>query len=353
MRPSRLVLLALAPILLSLQLPAYVVAQAAPPGSGYEGDAFEFERIRDDVYIGMGTGSLTVMSNAAIVINEDDVLVVDSHVSPAGAHALLQELKRITPKPVRYVVNSHYHFDHSHGNQVYGPEVEIIGHEYTRQALESGISLQGRTFARFLAPIPGRVESMRAQLDTTSNPAAREELAARLSVQENFLAATNAVEPTPPNVTLERQLTLFRGGREIRMEFLGRGHTAGDVIVYLPEERVVMTGDLLYGGLSYMGNAYIPDWIETLEKLKELDFDVILPGHGPPVRDRAVIDNFQAYLRDLWAQILELHAAGVPAAEAAARIDMRSHSENYPQIRSIGVDLDAVERAYELLDTGI
>ena len=352
MRPSRLVLLATTLFGLSLQTSVELAAQGAPPGSEYEGQAFEFERIRDDVYIAIGTGALTVMSNAAIVINEDDVLLVDSHVSPAGAYALLQELRQITPKPVRYVVNSHYHFDHAHGNQVYGPEVEIIRHEYTRQALESGLSLQGRTHARFLAPIPGRVASLQAELDTTSNPQAREELAARLRIQENFLAATNAVEPTPPTITLDRRLTLFRGGREIRMEFLGRGHTAGDVVVYLPQERVVMTGDLLYSGLSYMGNAYIPDWIETLEKLKELDFDVILPGHGPPVRDRAVIDHFQAYLRDLWAQIQELHAAGVPAAEAAARIDMRDHSQNYPQIRSIGVDIDAVERAYELLDTG-
>ncbi|MQA90883.1 MAG: MBL fold metallo-hydrolase [Gemmatimonas sp.] len=329
-----------------------LAAQGAPPGSDYEGQAFEFEQIRDDVYIARGTGALTVMSNAAIVINDEDVLVVDSHVSPAGAYALLRELREITTKPVRYVVNSHYHFDHSHGNQIYGPGVEIIGHEYTREAMATGLSLSGRTFARFLAPIPERVASMRAELDATSDPAAREELAQRLEVQENFLAATNSVEPTPPNVTLERQLTLIRGGNEIRIEFLGRGHTAGDVVVYLPEQRVLMTGDLFYSGLSYMGNAYIPDWIETLEKLKEFDFDVVLPGHGPPVRDPAVIDNFQAYLRDFWEQVNELHDADVPVEEAAARMDLRSHGENYPQIRSIGVDVDAVDRAYELIETG-
>jgi cyclase len=353
MRSSRQLLLTVA-VGSAIGLQSTLVhAQAAPPGSEYDGPAFQFERIRDDVYIGTGTGALTVMSNAAIVINDEDVLVVDSHVSPAGAYALLEELRQITPKPVRYVVNSHYHFDHSHGNQIYGPGVEIIGHEYTRAAMAAGISLAGRTYARFLEPIPERVATMRAELESATDPAAREELAARLRVQENFLAATNSVVPTPPNVTLERQLTLHRGDNEIRIEFLGRGHTAGDVVVYLPEQRVLMTGDLFYSGVSYMGNAYIPDWIETLEKLKGFDFDVILPGHGPPVTDRARIDHFQAYLRDLWAQIEALHEAGVPAREAAGRIDMRKHSENYPQIRSIGVDLDPVERAYELIDAGI
>ncbi|MEX2581673.1 MAG: MBL fold metallo-hydrolase [Gemmatimonadota bacterium] len=351
MRRSSLVFAALSILLLpeAVQLQA----QTPPPGSDYSGAAFDFEQIRDDVYIAMGTGALTVMSNAAIVINEDDVLVVDSHVSPAGAYALMQELKQITPKPIRYVVVSHYHFDHSHGNQIYGPDVELIGHEFTHQAMAAGLSLTGRTFDRFLEPIAGRVETMRAELQAASGEEERARLAERLRIQENFLAATNAVQPTPPNVTLDRRLTLFRGGREIRIEYLGRGHTGGDVVVHLPEERVVMTGDLIYSSPSYMGNAYIPDWIDTLERLKELDFDVMLPGHGAPLRDRAVIDHFQMYLRDLWRQILDLHNAGVPAAEAAARIDLRSHSANYPGIRSIGADLHAVERAYEFIETGM
>ena len=105
-----------------------------PPGTNYKGPAFTFNKITDGVYHAVGTGSLVVMSNATIIEGDRDVLVVDSHVSPGGAWALQEELKAITPKPIRWVVNSHYHFDHSHGNQIYGPEVEIIGHEFARAA---------------------------------------------------------------------------------------------------------------------------------------------------------------------------------------------------------------------------
>jgi cyclase len=325
-------------------------AQERPPGTVYEGQAFTFTRITDDVYIAVGTGNLTVMSNAAIVINENDVLVVDSHVSPAGAFALQQELRTITPKPIRYVVNSHYHFDHSHGNQIYGPGVEIIGHEFTRQMLASGTSMKGRTIARFITPIPQQIAALRAQLDTAKDATNRAALERRLRIQENFKAATDAVVPTPPTVVLKDRLTLYRGGREIRLEFFGRGHTGGDVVVHLPAERIIMTGDLLLGGVPYMGDAYIPDWIDTLERVKALDFDVILPGHGQPVRDRTRIDQLQALLRDLWAQVSALHRQGVPAAEAVGRIDLRAHAATYPAFRTVGGDRDAVERAYEVLN---
>ena len=75
---------------------------------------------------------MTVGSNSAIIINDNDVTLVDSHISPAAAWVLLDELKSITTKPVRYVINTHFHYDHSHGNQIFGNDVEIIGHEFTR-----------------------------------------------------------------------------------------------------------------------------------------------------------------------------------------------------------------------------
>ena len=108
------------------------------PGSDFEGPAFEFERVVENVFQARGTGNVAVGSNATIVINDDDVLVVDSHISPAAAAALLNELRSITDKPVRYVVNTHFHFDHAHGNQIYPEDVQIIGHEFTREMLANG-----------------------------------------------------------------------------------------------------------------------------------------------------------------------------------------------------------------------
>ena len=131
-------------------------------------------------------------------------------------------------------------------------------------------------------------------------------------------------------MTLTDTMTLYRGGREIRLLFLGRGHTGGDVVVYLPKERVVATGDLLTAGPSYLGDAFLTDWIATLDRLRALDFDTVLPGHGEAFQGKAKIDHFQSYLEDFWQQAKALHDAGVSAEEAARRIDLRSHAADYP-----------------------
>ncbi|MSR05876.1 MAG: MBL fold metallo-hydrolase [Gemmatimonadetes bacterium] len=298
--------------------------------------AFTFNKIQDDIYQAVGTGDMAVGANAAIIVNEADVLVVDSHISPSAANALLAELRTITPKPVRYVVNTHFHFDHAHGNQVFPRDVEIIGHEFTREMLSAGKSKVGRTYDRFIGTLPAQVAALTRQIDSATVPRIRDSLMARRTFLQDEVTATNAVVPTPPNVTLSQRMTLFRGGREIELLYLGHGHTAGDIVVYLPRERVLVAGDLLLPGLPFMGDGFLNEWAETLEKLKPLAFDVVLPGHGAAFRDRERIDFQQAYLRDLWAKAGAMHARGVTAEDAARQIDMRSHAAHYPAIRAPG-----------------
>jgi glyoxylase-like metal-dependent hydrolase (beta-lactamase superfamily II) len=325
-----------------------------PPGTSYKGVAFNFTKIQDGIYHAIGTGTLVVMSNATIIEGDRDVLVVDSHVTPGGAWALREELKAITPKPIRFVVNSHHHFDHSHGNQIYGPEVEIIATQFARDQIVAGKSVDARPYNTFIGGVPGTIRNLEGRLAQAADAKERETIENQLAVQRNHLEGTKAVKPTPPSVTLTHALTLYRGAREIRILHLGRGHTGGDVIVHLPKERIIATGDLLVEGLSYLGEGYFDEWVETLEKVKALGFDTVLPGHGRPFNGTAKFDHFQAYLRDFWTQARKLHAAKVPPLEAAKQIDLRSHATNYPNIRNIGLTPpDGVLRAYELLDGAI
>ena len=110
---------------------------ARPPGSDFEGTAFEFEEVVPGIYHARGTGNLSVGSHGAVIVNDDDVLLVESHISAAAAYAVVDEIEALTGKPVRYVVNTHYHFDHAHGNQIYPDDVHVIGHEVTREMLEN------------------------------------------------------------------------------------------------------------------------------------------------------------------------------------------------------------------------
>jgi glyoxylase-like metal-dependent hydrolase (beta-lactamase superfamily II) len=132
---------------------------------------------------------------------------------------------------------------------------------------------------------------------------------------------------------------------------LGRGHTAGDVIVFLPKERLIATGDLLVEGTSYMGDAYFTDWIATIELLKKVEFDTVLPGHGQVFKGKDKLDHWQAYLRDFWSQAQKFHKAGVPWEEAAKQVDLRGNAVNYPNIRAAGITPNhGMLRAYEILD---
>src|SRR5262245_48558314 len=112
-------------------------SRQAPAGAAHNGKAFKFNKVRDGIYHAVGTGTLAVVGNSSFIVNDDDVIVVDDHVSPAAAWVLLQEIKEVTNKPVTTVINTHFHFDHAHGNQIFEPNVQILGHEFTRRMLLS------------------------------------------------------------------------------------------------------------------------------------------------------------------------------------------------------------------------
>jgi len=320
-------------------------------GANYQGPAFTFTKIADGVYHAIGTGSIVVMSNAAIVEGDRDVLVVDSHVSPGGAWALQEELKAVTAKPIRWVVNSHYHFDHSHGNQIYGPEVQIIGHDFTRAQMVAGKSQDSPAREFFVGGVPGAIKVLEGRLAAATDDKVKAQIQEQLAIQRNHFEGTNAVKPTPPTMTLSQSMTLHLGSREVRLLFLGRGHTAGDVVVHLPKERIVATGDLLINGPSYMGDAFFTDWVQTMETLKGVEFDTILPGHGRPMTGKASLDHWQAYIRDFWAQAQKFHKAGTPWEEAAKQVDLRGQAVNYPTIKAPGITPNhGMRRAYEILN---
>jgi glyoxylase-like metal-dependent hydrolase (beta-lactamase superfamily II) len=240
---------------------------------------------------------------------------------------------------------------------VFPPDVEVIGHEFTREKLASGASKSGRSYDLFVGGLPAQIEKLEAELkaakDASSSSSDAEkvkELEKTLAVQKQYQEATGAVVPTPPNTTLSQRMTLYRGGREIELRYFGRGHTGGDVVVYLPEEKVLATGDLITGGLSYMGDGYLDEWPETLEQVKKLDFEWVLPGHGEAFQGKEKFDYFQAYLRDLWTKVQKMHADGVSAEDAAQKIDMTHHAAHYPSITGPGVNPHAVARAYGLIE---
>ena len=175
---------------------------------------------------------------------------------------------------------------------------------------------------------------MKQRIAKTTDPEERAQLEASLSVTEAHYEGVQEAAPRPPNVTFTDVMTLHKGGREVQLLFLGRGHTGGDTMVFLPAERIVFTGDFFEGRpgagvLSYLGDAFIDEWPASLERLKALDFDIIVPGHGAPLKERQQITDFQNYLREFWRQAAALRLQGVTAQQAAEKIDMSKFAAQY------------------------
>jgi cyclase len=309
--------------------------------------AHRFEKITDGIYYATASGTMQVGANSPVIVTDTEAIIIDSETSPAAGRALVQDIKAFTDKPVRYVIDSHFHYDHLFGNQIFGPDVQIIGHDHTRERLRVNTMAQ-YTFLTSVSPVPARVESLRQRIAQEADPQQKATLERQVQNSLSYMEQVKEVKQTPPNVTFDNTMTIDRGGRELQLMYLGRGHTDTDVVTFLPRERIVSTGDLMESVISYLGDSYPEDWVATLEKLKTLDFDTVLPGHGVPFKGKERITAFQEYLRDLIAQTNNFRRQGLSAEEAAQKVDLTRHGKVFPQIRAAGVDPAATRRIYRL-----
>jgi cyclase len=326
-------------------------AQNPAPYPVVTGKAYKFEQITDGVYYATATGSMVTGSNNEVIIGGRDVMVVDTGTTPAAARAFLEDLKLITNKPVRYVVNTHFHYDHTDGNQVYAGKADIIAHEYVKYAIRNLNVLQREPFKTSqLTNVPNRIETIKKQIADEKDSGQRTALQQQLAVAQRGWEELKEIKPTPPNMTYSKKKILNLGGREVQLLFLGRGHTNGDTVVYLPKERIICTGDLMESQLAYMGDAQFDEWVATLDALKKLDFNTDLPGHGVPFTDKGLITVYQNYLSDLMKQVTALRKQGLSAEETAQKVDLTAYKDRFPQIQGPGADLRGVRRMYEWMD---
>ena len=269
--------------------------------------------------------------NSAVIVNSDHVLVVDSHSKPSAARALIGQIrKEITDKPVRYVVNSHFHWDHAQGNLAYPnafKNAEIVSSTATREwlAREGAPRLK-----QSLAGIPKQIATLRAEAEKVKTQAndKHKRLLTQIAELESY---AKEMPPPPialPTITFDQRLVLHRDGKEIHLLFLGRGHTAGDVVVYLPSEKVVATGDLMHGVLPYIADGYPDEWPRTLKSLEELDFNRVASGHGSVQEGKTILANFRGYIEE----INEAVARGVERGDSLAALQQEIR---YDRLRSL------------------
>jgi len=240
---------------------AYVAyTQGNPPPT------LTIEKVKDDLYVIVGDGG-----NVAVYITNEGVILVDDKYEQ-DHDQIVARVKSVTNQPIKYILSTHYHADHSGGNVKFTSEAEIIS---TRMAHD------------------GIVQKKQS------------------NAPPNMVAA---------RVTFTDETDIFLGGKEVRAKYFGRGHTNGDAMVYFPALKVLHTGDMFTGGtplIDYPGGGSIVEWPKTIDKaMSSLDFDTVIPGHGP-VSKKADLMTYRNNADTLRTRVQALVRGGKSQAEVA------------------------------------
>jgi cyclase len=299
-----------------LIVPPPVVGQPKADG------ALTKDVLSDGLYLFRAPSDLDLWTatNVVVIVNDQDVAVFDSNTRPSTARMVIAEIRKLTDLPVRTLINSHWHMDHWSGNSEYVkafPGIQIIATIETRDYMKR----MGPGF--FADEIGGGLATARATLATAIRTGKRRDgtvltTAARRQMEEDieetasFAAEMGAVPRVLPNLVFRDTLVFWRGRREFRL-FSATGDATGSAVLYLPDEKVLVTGDVLVspedgdGPPPWTTNSYsITPWLASLRALEALDVSVIVPGQGPAFHDKAYLK----LTADLFASIIEqVHAA--------------------------------------------
>jgi cyclase len=332
-RPDRRSFLQGAGLLLASGLGEWARSESALPSM----PLFKIERVSSHVYAAIALTTPVVNGNSAIIVTKKGLVIVDSQSWPSGARSLYNQFKReVAALPVRYAINTHHHLDHAHGNEAYaqlfGTQLDIVSTTFARAALEQAARwfrgfVQRRPVPlsqlqevpnqeRYYAFVESYIGGLRDSIPTTEvqipHLLGRERATAqsRLDGLRSYFSEMSTFAPALPNITFDRKLVLHCDDVTVEVRYLGRGHTAGDAVVFIPEDRVIATGDLVHGLEPLLLEAFPDEWPATLERLSELDFQVLVPGHGPVHQGRTILTLFKDYLMELNQLVFEGVSAG-------------------------------------------
>jgi cyclase len=324
-------------------------SSAAPQEKEKPKDPPALTRLAEGVYADTAEPDSNAVSNSGIVVLEHSVLVYDTHYTPEAGLVLAGRIRAVTQNPVRYVVLGHYHPDHTHGSQAFDSAALVISSTAGRRdMLQKDIPVMNRA----VATTRQQIEKMTKELLALKETSQQEALRRQIKDRQAFLERMSKLKIAQPVVTVDDSLTITEGGRKIELRVIGAGHTDGDLVLYLPDEKVVFCGDLFFNkALPNTQDGSILDWIKTLDELLKLDAEKFLPGHGP-VGTKEDVKEFASYLEEL-RKVVEAgvnRGDGVEQITRDARVPARYSSWQFQNffpanIQRMYVELKALQLA--------
>lgn len=287
------------------------------------------------------------ISNITVIEQSDGMVVIDSGATIAHGRRVVDFIRSITDKPVKAVVITHWHNDHPLGVGAIReawPRVRVISTVRTRAGLlgPASTSVARRPDERFDTSILNLVYADAAQMGVLANAPdtsdeQRERYLRRARQMIEFGRDFRGTYLVPPTETFARELLLDDAERPVRLMFLGRANTDGDAIAWLPQQRMVMAGDVVVSPIPFGFFSYPEDWIGVLQRLKALDYALLVPGHGDPMTDTSYLDRLIATIEDIRAQVGPLARQGVPLDQIQSRVDFSAQSAIFgttPRLRA-------------------
>jgi cyclase len=298
---------------------AAVVAARAGPSTGGPPCAaatcagFDWQVLGDGLYaaIRREPAGLLQHANSLVIVNDADVVVVDSPMTPSATRVPIRAISRVTTRPVRYVVDTHWHDDHMFGNAAYAaayPGVEFVSSAVTPDGFET---LGRDNRKQFVAALPAEMELLRHHLASGTalnwrelgsdgpplDDATPRSLASSIEQAAQYLAEVSGTALVLPSVTVDTQMVLVRGNREIRILCVGQGHARSDVVVWLPREGVLASGDVVSAIVPMASaTADLAGWALALDRLIALGPRTIVPRHGAGQSGGALLHRTKALL---------------------------------------------------------
>jgi glyoxylase-like metal-dependent hydrolase (beta-lactamase superfamily II) len=306
------------------------------------------EVLADGVYLFRAPAALDrwTATNVVVIVNQDDVTVFDSFTRPATARLAIAEIKALTPKPVRTLINSHWHMDHWSGNDEFRkafPGIQIIATAETRAYMTrmgSDFLIDGTRagLQRSRDALATAIRTGRMSDGTDLTDDLRVQQEREIDETSRFVAEVIAIPRVLPDVAFRDELAFWRGGREFRL-FSMTGDATGSAVLYLPAERILVTGDVLVsppdgqGPPPWTTNSYaIAPWLTSLRRLDAFDASIIVPGQGPAMRDKAYL----TLTVQLFASILDgvrraLERGIYKADDIVAAVSLDAIGRQYPK----------------------
>lgn len=257
---------------------------------------FRLEALADGVYAAIAAEGGGAVCNAGIVDLGEQTLVFDTFQTPQAARELRAAAEQLTGRAVTYVVNSHWHGDHVHGNVVFAPETIFIATGKTRELMQTRsveeLADDHKTLGSYL-------ESLEQQIAQEQHEARRASLIAWLETNRDYAAVLPTLEIRLPMLTFEDRMVFHGAGRTVELLSYGGGHTQSDALLYLPEERVAFLGDLLFVQCHpWLPGGDMEQWQRILQQVERLNIARAVPGHGP-VGTLADATLLRQYIADL------------------------------------------------------